>query len=388
MLSFYILGAKKIFSILKKIFFIFTVYFVIIFLFINFTSNNSIKTERNFEKKINKYDDKILKDEKLTNNPYGKIYIQIYKGSNCFLFGQLCDNNNLDEQNYKNSFFGKFNTLFESLYLNQPASFSFWASNSLNKAGFIPNVFALDNSRQATTGIGFQSLKSFYILWENFRNLSFLIITLVLVTIGFMIMFRTKINPQTVISIENALPKIIISMILITFSYPIAGLMIDLMYVSLPIVAGLFKNILYMPPDDLAKSINLSPIIPSKTSGIFLNNIIFELISNIIKIINPYDNRSILDLTFDQFINNNAFSIVFDWLNFNLYTKAINDIISGAFLSQNIIFQEFFKIIISIIGLFLISALINPVGEYLSNILGNLGEGAGIGIPRLIFLVF
>jgi len=43
-------------------------------------------------------------------------------------------------------------------------------------------------------------------------------------------MLRMKINPQTVISVQNSIPKIITTLILITFSYAIAGLLIDSMY--------------------------------------------------------------------------------------------------------------------------------------------------------------
>jgi hypothetical protein len=39
-----------------------------------------------------------------------------------------------------------------------------------------------------------------------------------------------KLNPQTVISVENALPKIIVALLLITFSYAIVGFLIDFMY--------------------------------------------------------------------------------------------------------------------------------------------------------------
>jgi len=56
---------------------------------------------------------------------------------------------------------------------------------------------------------------------------------------AFMIMFRVRISPQTVITVQSALPKIIFTLILITFSYAIAGFLIDLMYV----VIGIFSFI-------------------------------------------------------------------------------------------------------------------------------------------------
>lgn len=49
-------------------------------------------------------------------------------------------------------------------------------------------------------------------------------------------MFRVKISPQTVITIQNLLPKIIFALILITFSYAIAGFLMDLMYVAFAVI--------------------------------------------------------------------------------------------------------------------------------------------------------
>jgi len=57
-----------------------------------------------------------------------------------------------------------------------------------------------------------------------------------------MIMFRVKINPQTVISLENSLPRIVVTLLLITFSFPIAGFMIDLTYVLMALGIMLFSG--------------------------------------------------------------------------------------------------------------------------------------------------
>ena len=57
-----------------------------------------------------------------------------------------------------------------------------------------------------------------------------------------MIMFRMKINPQTVINIENALPRIVVAMLLITFSFAIAGFLIDMMYVLIAIIISLVSG--------------------------------------------------------------------------------------------------------------------------------------------------
>ncbi|HRN70303.1 MAG TPA: hypothetical protein PLS49_03890, partial [Candidatus Woesebacteria bacterium] len=100
-------------------------------------------------------------------------------------------------------------------------------------AGFIPETYAAQ-------GIGFSALLPYNPIWKIFRDISYSLLVLIVITLGFLIMFRANLGAQTVISIENALPKIAITMILIAFSYPIAGFLIDLMYISI----GLFVSVL------------------------------------------------------------------------------------------------------------------------------------------------
>jgi hypothetical protein len=50
-------------------------------------------------------------------------------------------------------------------------------------------------------------------------------------------MFRVKVSGQAAYSLQSALPKLVIALILITFSYAIAGLMVDFMYVLIGLIA-------------------------------------------------------------------------------------------------------------------------------------------------------
>lgn len=72
-------------------------------------------------------------------------------------------------------------------------------------------------------------------IWEQFRNVTYVGFVIVFVIVGFMIMFRSHISPQAVATIQDSLPRIVIALILVTFSYAIAGLMIDLMFLFLNI---------------------------------------------------------------------------------------------------------------------------------------------------------
>lgn len=89
-------------------------------------------------------------------------------------------------------------------------------------------------------GYGFGAVDGLQKYWQGFRDIAYTLSVLAIIIFAFMIMFRVKINPQTVISIQSAIPKVIIAVVLATFSYAIAGLVIDLSYV----VGGLLASLI------------------------------------------------------------------------------------------------------------------------------------------------
>lgn len=126
------------------------------------------------------------------------------------------------------SFIGKMSNLITAMYTNPPASSKEYLADLGGRLKIIQPSYA--------QGVGFEGLKPILPLWTTFRNVAYVFFTIIFILVGFAIMFRLKINPQTVITIQNALPKIIVSLILVTFSYAIAGLLIDLIYVSLSLI--------------------------------------------------------------------------------------------------------------------------------------------------------
>lgn len=80
-------------------------------------------------------------------------------------------------------------------------------------------------------GIGFKGLSGLLPIWKATRNLSYILFVIVFLSTGLAIMFRVKLDPKTVVTIQNAIPKLIIALILVTFSYAIVGLLIDFIYV-------------------------------------------------------------------------------------------------------------------------------------------------------------
>ena len=94
----------------------------------------------------------------------------------------------------------------------------------------------------AQQGGGFAGLQPILPIWRGFRNIVYLLSSLIFIVIGVMIMLRVKISPQAVITIQNAIPQLVTTLILVTFSYAIAGLLIDLMtFVGGVVIALLFQ---------------------------------------------------------------------------------------------------------------------------------------------------
>lgn len=97
--------------------------------------------------------------------------------------------------------------------------------------------------------------------WIASRNLAYIFFVLVLVAIGLMIMFRSKIDPRTTVTVTAALPNLVVSLILITFSLALAGFIIDVGRIFME----LFKSILggavtgNEPLPGLKEGVNLSP---------------------------------------------------------------------------------------------------------------------------------
>jgi hypothetical protein len=63
--------------------------------------------------------------------------------------------------------------------------------------------------------------------WQVSRNISYIFFVIIFIIVGFLIMFRKKISPELVITVGNSLPKLIAGLILVTFSFAIAGLFLD-----------------------------------------------------------------------------------------------------------------------------------------------------------------
>ncbi len=97
---------------------------------------------------------------------------------------------------------------------------------------------AVCNPKDLGKGFGFCAVYPLLTMWTYFRNIVYLLFVLIFVIVGIAIMLRLKIDPRTVMTIQNQIPKIIIGLLLVTFSFAIAGFLIDIMYTSIYLIGA------------------------------------------------------------------------------------------------------------------------------------------------------
>jgi len=129
---------------------------------------------------------------------------------------------------------GGLTTMMNGMYQRPIASSTTYIADVLESANVVTPAYA--------QGLGFAALDPILDLWKTFRNIAYIFFVIIFVIIGFMIMFRQKMG-QTAITAQQAIPKIIIALILVTFSYAIAGFAIDLMYLTMTMIIGVFYNV-------------------------------------------------------------------------------------------------------------------------------------------------
>jgi hypothetical protein len=137
----------------------------------------------------------------------------------------------------KNNLLSQVATILGTTLSTPPASSTNYLASvkqNLQNKKIVKDVIAADE------GHGFNGFIPVLPVWKAFRNIAYLVFVVFFIVMGFAIMFRVKINPQTVIGIQTILPKIIALLLLITFSYAIVGLMIDLMYVVFYLIINSF----------------------------------------------------------------------------------------------------------------------------------------------------
>lgn len=140
-------------------------------------------------------------------------------------------------QDLKNGALGATSNMVAGLYANPPASGVTYFADVMHRFNPVQPAYA------QTTGTGFNALAPILPVWKAFRNFAYVLFAIIFVSMGLAIMFRMKLDPRTVLTIQSAIPRIVVALLLVTFSYAIAGLMIDLMYLMIALVASLFGGV-------------------------------------------------------------------------------------------------------------------------------------------------
>jgi hypothetical protein len=120
-----------------------------------------------------------------------------------------------------------------AFFYEPPATTQTFVADVLDSAHLVP--------RAQAQGLGFAALDPILSTWKMFRNLAYLFFVVIFLIIGLMIMFRQKMG-QTAVTLQQAIPSIVVSLLFVTFSYAIAGFLIDLMYVVMYLLIGMFPS--------------------------------------------------------------------------------------------------------------------------------------------------
>src|SRR3989344_1874535 len=140
----------------------------------------------------------------------------------------------LSQVNLSGGALGSVTSVIGALYLNPPVRTADYLASVGTGLGIVKEANA------QVVGSGAAVLSPILSLWQVSRNVSYVIMIIIFVVIGLMVMFRNKLNPQTVITAQAALPGLVIGLILITFSYFLAGLISDMAFVGTNVVGYYF----------------------------------------------------------------------------------------------------------------------------------------------------
>lgn len=139
-------------------------------------------------------------------------------------------------QGMKGSSLIQLAALSDGILSTRPASGVDYITQKIN---IIPTAHA-----QATggSGFGFRTLEITQPLWTATRNATYSLLVLVVIILAFMVMFRRRVSPQLTVTAQSAIPRVVIGLVLITFSFAIAGLIVDLSYLVFGLIGAIISS--------------------------------------------------------------------------------------------------------------------------------------------------
>lgn len=104
----------------------------------------------------------------------------------------------------------------------EPANLAYYFNRQMAKLPFVGETYA------QAPDYGAPLVSRVFGVWQVFRNLAYALMAVVMMVIGIFIILRKKVDQRIVVSAQYALPRVIIALVLITFSYPIGALFASL----------------------------------------------------------------------------------------------------------------------------------------------------------------
>lgn len=94
-------------------------------------------------------------------------------------------------------------------------------------------------------GSGSSVISVVFIFWQYFRNLAYILMTIIFVVVGLFILFGKKVGSQGVVTIQSALPGLAIGLVMITFSYFFAAALTDIAFLGSRVAGKIFSDITF-----------------------------------------------------------------------------------------------------------------------------------------------
>jgi hypothetical protein len=126
--------------------------------------------------------------------------------------------------------------LVDVMYHSPTASVEVWASDIREK--FDSTALAAAESPTYNPGQGYNLLSPVRDLWRTSSNAVYIFYILIVIAIAFLIVFRSQLNGQNAVNLFNAIPSIIISLVMVYFSYPLSAVFIDIIPIGSSVAYG------------------------------------------------------------------------------------------------------------------------------------------------------
>ena len=107
-----------------------------------------------------------------------------------------------------------------------PVNLAYYTHKQVEKVPYMGSALAQTTlSRSDYSG---PMLNLTFVIWQLVRDIAYGMIAVFMIMTGILIMTRKRISAQAVVTVQYAIPRIIIALVLITFSYPIGATLASL----------------------------------------------------------------------------------------------------------------------------------------------------------------